>query len=353
MRFELTADEQMIRESVRRFVDAEVKPHAVEWDKRGELPVAVIRALAELGMMGMMVEPDLGGAGLGAMAAVIALEEIARGDASLALSAAVHNLIAMGTIEAAGSDEQKRRLLPAMARGERLGSAALSSSDLAAVPSGERWVLSGSASFVAPADPGALIVVHAGGASFVVDSQAHGLSIERIEGRLGLRASSMARVSFDRVDAEQLRGSALAVTEQQRLALAAVAVGIGQASVEASRQYALDRRQFERAIAEFQAIQWMIADMATEIDAARLLLLRAADLADRGEALDASAGEARVFAAEAAERAAMKAIQIHGGYGYTREFAVERYLRDAKVIKVLAGGVDVERSTIARSVLER
>jgi alkylation response protein AidB-like acyl-CoA dehydrogenase len=381
MDFELSGQERMIQDSVRRFCEAHVKPFAGEWDKKGTFPKEAVKGLAELGLMGMYVDADLGGAALDMASGVIALEEIARYDGSLALTVASHNGLAIGHIRRAGTEAQKKRWLPVLASGEKLGAWGLteanSGSDSAAMlttaskKGADRWILNGTKNFITQGTVGEVFVVMArtGGqdkkktqavSAFVLERGMKGFTQSPIHGKLGMRASDTAELRFEDVEVpdENRLGAVdgafadvMYVLERGRVGIGALGVGIARGALEESRQYGLDRHQFGKPIAEFQAIQWMLADMAVEVDAARLLVRRAAERADKGESLSPYASQAKLFASEASVRAAMKAIQIHGGYGYTREFPVERYLRDAKLLEIGEGTSEVQRMIIARSIL--
>lgn len=390
MRFELSDDQRMVQESVRRFVEAEVRPNARAWDEAEALPRDVLGGLAELGIMGMLVPSELGGAGLDFVSGTVAIEEIARYSGSLALAVASHNTLAIAHLCRAGTEEQQARWLPSLATGERLSAWALTepASRFAALASrsfddletcatkrGESWVLAGSKRSVVCGAEADLVVVIArtegdsdpasfGLGAFVVERGSRGLSARPIRGALGLRAADTADLELSSVEiSDQHRlgvpGNAasdvLAVLERARIGAAAVAIGLARGSLEEARAYALERRQFGKPIADFQAIQWMLADIATELDGARLLVRRAAALADSDQSLAPFAAQAKLYASELAVRAAMKAIQIHGGYGFTRDFPVERYLRDAKSLEIEPGQgtADVQRIAIARSLLGR
>ncbi|MFO0728136.1 MAG: acyl-CoA dehydrogenase family protein [Myxococcota bacterium] len=378
MNLQLTEDQRMIQDSVRRFVEAEVKPRAADLDERCAFPWEAVKGLAKLGMMGMATDPELGGAGLDTVSASIVIEEVARHDGSLALTLASHNGLCSGHIRQAGSEAQKKKWLPSLATAEKLGAWGLtepgSGSDAAgmrttAVKKGDRWVLNGSKIFITQGTVGEVFVILAstdkekkthGISAFILEKGMKGFSQRAIHGKLGMRASDTAELHFEDVEVpeENLLGKlnhgfidTLKVLDRGRIAIGALGVGIARGCLEESRAYALDRAQFGKPIAEFQAIQWMLADMATETDAARLLVRRAADLADRGQPFGTEASMGKLFASEAAVRAGMKAIQIHGGYGYTREFPVERYLRDAKLLEIGEGTSEVQRMVIARRVL--
>ncbi len=380
MRLELTADQQMIQDSVRRFVETEVKPIAGKLDQTCEFPWAAVKGLSQLGMMGMTVDPELGGAGLDVISTTIVIEEIARHDASLALTVASHNGLCTGHIKIAGTPEQKKKYLPQLASGSKLGAWGLtepnSGSDAAgmrttAVRRGDHWVLNGAKIFITQGTVGEIFVILAstekekkthGITAFIVEKGAKGFTQKSIHGKMGMRASDTAELHFEDVEVplENQLGAlnsgfidTLKVLDRGRIAIGALGVGLARGALEEARKYALDRQQFGKPIADFQAIQWMLADMATETDAARLLVRRAAALCEAGQTFTTEASMAKLFASEAAVRAGMKAIQIHGGYGYTSEFPVERYLRDAKLLEIGEGTSEVQRMVIARRLLGR
>ncbi|MEE2903590.1 MAG: acyl-CoA dehydrogenase family protein [Myxococcota bacterium] len=378
MNLELTEDQKMIQESIRRFAESEVKPRAAELDEKCEFPWSAVKGLSELGMMGMFVETEYGGSGLDYVSGTIAIEEIARYDASLALTLASHNSLCIGHIRVAGSEEQKKKWLPDLAAGKKLGAWGLtepnSGSDASgmlttAVKDGDSWVINGSKIFITQGTVGDVFVVLAktdgdraqhGISAFILEKGMKGFTQKAMHGKLGMRASDTAELYMENVivPAENLLGNlnegfidTLQVLDAGRIGIGALAVGIGRGALEESRNYALDRKQFGKPIGDFQAIQWMLADIATEIDAARLMVRRAAWTGDHGLPLTLASSQAKLFASEAATRAAMKAIQIHGGYGYTREFPVERYLRDAKLLEIGEGTSEVQRLVIARRIL--
>jgi alkylation response protein AidB-like acyl-CoA dehydrogenase len=380
MQLELSEDHRMIQESVRRFCEAEVKPRARELDQKGEFPHDAVRGLAKLGMMGMLTAPEYGGAGLDVLAAALVVEEVARFDGSVALTVSSHNGLASGHIRIAGNEAQKKRFLPPLASGEKLGAWGLtepgSGSDAAgmrttAVKKGDRWILNGSKIFITQGTVGEIFVVLAltdrekrthGVTAFVLEKGMKGFKQQGMHGKLGMRASDTAELHFEDVEVpdENRLGElghgfidTLKVLDRGRISIGALGVGIARGCLEESRAYALDRQQFGKPIADFQAIQWMLADMATEIDASRLLVHRAAYLCDLGQPFTLEASMGKLFASETAVRAGMKAIQIHGGYGYTNEFPVERYLRDAKLLEIGEGTSEVQRLVIARRLLGR
>lgn len=379
MDLELSEDHRLIQDTVRRFVESEVKPHAARLDASGEFPWAQVKGLAQLGMMGMLTPPEYGGAGLDTTAASIVVEEIARHDGSLALTVSSHNGLCSGHLRIGGNEAQKKRWLPALASGEKLGAWGLtepgSGSDAAgmrtnAVKKGDRWILNGSKNFITQGTVGDIFVVLAvtdakkkshGVSAFVLEKGMKGFSQRAIHGKLGMRASDTAELHFEDVEVpeENLIGQegeafidTLKVLDRGRISIGALGAGIARGALEESRAYSLDRAQFGKPISEFQAIQWMLADMATECDAARLLVRRASWLCDAGEPFGLEASMAKLVASEAAVKGSMKAIQIHGGYGYTREFPVERYLRDAKLLEIGEGTSEIQRLVIARRILQ-
>ena len=380
MDFQLDEAHLQIRQMVRDFCEAEVKPHARRWDESGEFPMSTVRKLGELGLLGVTVPEELGGAGLDMLALAVVVEEVARFDGSLALTVASHNGLGSGQIRFFGNDAQRKRWLAPLARGEKLAAWGLteagSGSDAAAlrttaVRRGDRWVLNGSKMFITQATVGDVFVVLArtspekaqkGITAFVLEKGMKGFGQRAIHGKLGMRSSDTGELTLEDVEVpddhrigEVDHGflDTLAILDRGRVSIGALAVGLGRGAIEESRAYAKERKAFGKPIAEFQAIAFSFADMATEIDAARLLVWRAASLADRGAPFTREASMAKVFASEAAMRATTKAIQIHGGYGYTRDFPVERYFRDAKLCEIGEGTSEVQRMVIARSLLRQ
>ncbi len=378
MDFELDDAHQQLRRTVRDFCEEVVQPAAHGWDERGEFPHDVVRQLGELGLMGISVPEEYGGAGMDALAVAVAVEELARSDGSRALTVASHNGLGSGHLRDFGSEAQKRRWLPALARGERLAAWALtepgSGSDAAglrttAVRRGDAWVLNGSKTFITQGSVGDVFVVLArtspgkaqkGITAFVLEKGAKGFTQKPIHGKLGMRSSDTAELHLEDVEVpdENRIGEidhgfldTLHVLDRGRITIGALAVGLGQGALEEARAYARERRAFGRPIADFQAVAFMIADMATEIAAARLLVHRAAALADAGRPFAKEASMAKLCASEAAMRATSRAVQIHGGYGYTRDFPVERRYRDAKLCEIGEGTSEIQRIVIARSIL--
>ena len=378
MDFQLTEEQLEFQRTVREFCEREVKPNARRWDESAEFPLATVRALGELGVMGMTVPPEYGGAGLDLVASSVVIEEVARYDGSLALTVASHNGLGTGHLLRFGSEELKRRFVPDLASGRKLAAWALteagSGSDAAglrtsAVRRGERWVLNGSKMFITQGTVGDVFIVLAlttperrqkGITAFLVERGAKGLSQRALKGKLGMRSSDTAELVMEEVevpDAHRLGAvdqgfiQTLQILDRGRIGVGALAVGLARGAMEDARAYAKERRAFGKPIAEFQAIGFALADMATEVSAARLLVRRAAALPDAGERFTREASMAKLFASEVAMRATSKAIQIHGGYGYTRDFPVERYFRDAKLCEIGEGTSEVQRMVIGRDVL--
>jgi alkylation response protein AidB-like acyl-CoA dehydrogenase len=378
MDFELPEELREIQRTVREFVAEEVRPRAREWDEKGEFPWDVVRKLGPLGIMGISVPEEYGGAGMGALATAVVVEEIARHDGSLALTVASHNGLGTGHILRFGTEAQRRRWIPPLARGEKLAAWGLtepgSGSDAAgmtttAVRRGDRWVLNGAKTFITQGTVGDTFVVLAktdparkqnGITAFVVEKGAKGFSQRSIHGKLGMRSSDTAELHLEDVEVpDDHRVGALnegftntlQILARGRITIGALAVGLGRGALEEGRAYAKDRKAFGRPIADFQAIAFMLADMATEISAARLLVHRAASLCDAGQPFAREASMAKLYASEAAMRATTRAIQIHGGYGYTKDFPVERYFRDAKLCEIGEGTSEVQRIVIGREIL--
>jgi alkylation response protein AidB-like acyl-CoA dehydrogenase len=379
MDFELPDDVRALQSSLHDFCEKRVKAQAREWDKTEKFPLEVVRALGELGALGIRVGEEFGGAGMGSLAVAVAVEETARYDGSLALTLASHNGLGTSHIRVFGSAAQKAKYLPKLATGEFLGAWGLtepgSGSDAAgmrttAVRKGEGWLLNGSKMFITQGTVGDVFVVLAltepakkqkGITAFILDKGHKGFSQKAIHGKLGMRSSDTAELHLDNVElpdsarlGELNMGflNTLAILDGGRITIGALAVGLGLAAIDASVRYAKDRSAFGQPIGEFQAIKWMLADMRTELDAARLLVYRAAALADAGHPYTREASMAKLFASEAANRACNKAVQIHGGYGYTREFPVERYLRDAKLCEIGEGTSEIQRGIISREVFK-
>ena len=377
MDFELSADQREIQSLAREFAQAEIEPNAAEWDRAHGFPRELFGKLAELGFMGVCIPEENGGAGADFLSYVLVLEELSRADAGVGVTVAVHTSAVSLPILGFGSDEQRSRFVPPLARGEVIGAFALTepgagsdagSLRTAAVGDGDGWTITGSKQWITNGAFGGTVLLFArtdqdtpgakGVSAFVLDGEQ--VRVTREEEKLGLNSSSTAdlridgvRIGRDRLLHEENRGFAVAMAtlDGGRIGIAAQAVGIARAAFETARDYALERRQFGKRIAEFQAIQWKLADMATEIDAARLLVYRAAWLKQEGRPHTEAGAKAKLFASELARRQTAEAIQVLGGYGYTKEFPVERYYRDAKITEIYEGTSEIQRLVIARSIL--
>jgi alkylation response protein AidB-like acyl-CoA dehydrogenase len=379
MDFELTADQREIQALARELANAEIAPNATTWDRQHRFPDELYPKLADVGLMGVCIPEEYGGAGADFLSYILVLEELSRADASVGVTVAVHTSATSLPILNFVTDEQKARFVPPLARGEQIGAFALtepgSGSDAGSLRTtaerdGDSWRITGSKQWITNGSRAGTFLLFArtdtgtrgprGISSFVLD--ASHVRITREEEKLGLNSSSTsdlvledARVEGDRLLHEEGRGFrvAMATLDGGRIGIAAQALGIAQAAYDVARQYALERRQFGRRIGDFQAIQWKLADMATEIDAARLLTYRAAWLKQSDRRHTVEGAKAKLFASEMARRQTAEAIQILGGYGYTKEFPVERYYRDAKITEIYEGTSEIQRLVIARSILGR
>ncbi len=378
MDFRLTEEQELLRRTVREFAEAEIRPHVMEWDEAQHFPVDLLPKLAALGLMGIQFPEEYGGAGRSAVDYCICIEELARVCPAIGLSVAAHNGLCTSHIAMFGSDEQKQRYLPRLATGEVLGAWGLTEagagSDAAgmrttAAKQGDHWVVNGAKTFITHGRIGGVMVViavtdrakgHRGISAFIVEQGTPGMSPGKKENKLGMRASDTSEVIFQdcRVPPSQLLGeegqgfiNTLQVLDAGRIGIAALAVGLAQGAYEAARGYALERRQFGQPIAGFQAIQWKLADHATRIEAARLLTYRAAYLKDRGKRVTKESAMAKLFASEAAVAAADDCVQIHGGYGFVKDYPAEKYFRDVKLVTIGEGTSEIQRLVIARQLL--
>ena len=377
MDFELTADQREIQALTRDLAEAEIVPNAPAWDREHRFPAELFPKLAELGLMGVCVPEEYGGAGADFLSYILVLEELSRADAGVGVTVAVHTSATTLPILAFGTEEQRARFVPPLARGERIGAFALtesgSGSDAGSLQTraerdGDGWRLTGSKQWITNGSVAGTFVLFArtdpstagarGVSCFVLD--AGHVRITREEEKLGLNSSTTsdlvlegALVERDRLLHEEGRGFrvAMATLDGGRIGIAAQALGIAQAAYDVARAYALEREQFGSRIADFQAIQWKLADMATEIDAARLLVYRAAWRKQQGLPHTAEGAKAKLFASEMARRQTAEAIQVLGGYGYTKEFPLERFYRDAKITEIYEGTSEIQRLVIARSIL--
>jgi alkylation response protein AidB-like acyl-CoA dehydrogenase len=379
MDFDFDEQHRLLRQSVREFARAEIAPNAQRWDREERFPTELVPKLASMGLLGIRIPEEYGGSGMDTQAYAICVEEIARVDGSTALTVASHNGLGTGHVLAFGTEEQKRRYLPEAASGRWLAAWALtepgSGSDSAALRTtarreGSGWVLNGTKAFITQGSVGGFCVVLArtdaeapkqqGITAFVVEHGTPGFSASKHLLKLGCRSSDTAELVFENVvvpEGQRVgavgRGFAdtMRILDRGRISIAAMALGLGYGALEKAASYAKERHAFGKPIAEFQAIQFSLADAKTELDAAALLVYRAAWIADRGEPHSKEAAIAKLFASEAATRACNTAVQVHGGYGYVREFDVERHLRDAKLCEIGEGTSEVQRMVIAKHVL--
>ncbi len=378
MDFAFTEQQRMIREAAADFAAREVAPLAAALDREERYPADIVRKLGEQGFMGMNVAPEYGGAGLDAVSYALAMEEISKACASTGVIMSVNNSLVCWPLETYGSEEQKRRFLPPLARGEQLGAFCLSEpnagTDAAnqqtrAARDGGEWVLDGTKNFITNGAHADLLIVfsqtdpalkHKGIAAFLVETTRPGFAVIAKEKKMGIRASDTAQLAFDhvRIPADHLLGKvgdgfkiAMSTLDGGRIGIAGQALGIAAAAYEAATAYAKQREQFGKPIASFQAIQWKIADMATRLDAARLLTWRAAWLKDQGQRHTEAAAMAKLYASETAGFIVDEAVQVFGGNGYSKEFPVERHFRDAKITEIYEGTSEAQRMVIAGSRL--
>ena len=375
MEFRYRDDQLLVRDTVREFARARIVPNADAWSDAGEFPVGLLPEFASLGLTGLAVPQDLDGAGLDTLTIAMVMEELGAADGSVALTLAAHNSLCIGHLLVGADEEQKRRWLPPLARGEYLGAWGLtepgSGSDAIAVQSRARrtadgYVLAGTKQFITNASLAGFYVVNTATAerrlsAFGIERGTAGIRAGKRERKMGLHASDTSQLVLedcavperDRIGAE---GAAFAdvkkVLDKGRIGIGALALGLGRASVETATAYAKQRKQFGRAIAEFELIQWKLATARTELDAARLLVHRAAALADAGAAFTVAASKAKLYASEAASRAANASLQVLGGYGYLRDYPVERHLRDARLMEIGEGTSEVQRIIIARDLVQ-
>ncbi|HTQ41191.1 MAG TPA: acyl-CoA dehydrogenase family protein [Polyangiaceae bacterium] len=379
MDFDFSEQHVLLRKSVREFAKAEIAPHAQTWDKEERFPRELVPKLAAMGLLGIRIPEEYGGAGLDTTSYAICVEEIARVDGSIALTVASHNGLGTGHVLSFGSEALKRKYLPKAVTGEWLAAWALtepgSGSDSAALRTtarrdGSGWILDGTKTFITQGSVGGFCVVLArtnpdvpkqrGITAFVVDHGTPGFTASKHLLKLGCRASDTAELTLDgvRVDDGQRVGEVdqgfadtMRILDRGRISIAAMALGLGYGALDMAVRYAKERKAFGKPIADFQAIQWMLADSKTELDAAAVLTYRAAWLADQGKVHTREAAMGKLFASEAATRACNASLQVHGGYGYVREFDVERHLRDAKLCEIGEGTSEVQRMVIAKHVL--
>src|SRR5690242_15191519 len=379
MDFQFTEEQEQLKRSVRQFAESEIRPHVMEWDEKSEFPLSVIKQLGKMGLMGVVFPSEYGGAGLGYVDYVVAVEELSRVDGSVGIIVAAHNSLCSNHIFIAGSEEQKRKYLPKLASGDFIGCWGLTepgsgsdagSARMTAVRRGRNWILNGTKTFITNghyADVAVIIAVtdkttgtH-GLSAFIVDRDTKGFRPGKKENKLGLRASDTAELIFEDcvIASENLLGKegdgfidAMRVLDGGRISIAALSLGIAQGAFESALKYSKERKQFGRAISDFQAIQWKLADMATEIDAARLLTFRAASMKDAGLKTTQESSMAKLYASEVAVRCANEGVQIHGGYGFIKDYPAEKYYRDVKLCTIGEGTSEIQRVVIARQLLK-
>jgi hypothetical protein len=376
---DLTAEQRQVRHAVREFAEQEIAPHVKEWDQTASFPAAIIPRLRELGLMGIIFPEKYSGGGMGYIEYATAVEELARVDGSVALIVAAHTSLCTNHIFLIGTDAQREKYLPGLASGKQLGCWSLTEAEAGSDAGGTRttaerkdggWVLNGIKTFTTNGSYADVCVAmavtnpslgHHGISAFIIEKGTPGFRSGHKESKLGMCASDTSEVIFEdcRLPPENLLGEeghgfidSLKVLDGGRISIAALAVGIAQGAFEAALTYSQQRRQFGRAIAEFQGIQWKLADMATEIEAARLLTYEAARLKDQGHSVTREASMAKLFASETAVRVSGEALQIHGGYGFLKDYPVEKFYRDARLCTIGEGTSEIQRLVIARTLLD-
>jgi alkylation response protein AidB-like acyl-CoA dehydrogenase len=380
MEFELSEEQQQIKMSVREFAEAEIAPHVMEWDESQHFPVELQPKMADLGFLGVLFPEEYGGAGMGYVEYATIIEELSRVDGSVGISVAAHNSLCSNHIFKYGSEDQKKKFLTPLASGAHLGAWGLTEPSAGSDASGTKstavrtdggWIVNGSKNFITHAIHADTCVAMAvtdraerskGISAFIFEKGRQGFSPSKKENKLGLRASETASVVFEDcfVPDENLLGeegqgfvNAMEILDGGRISIAALAVGIAQGAFESAVRYAKEREQFGKPISEFQGIQFKLATMATQIDAARLLMYRAASLKDRGKKTTKESSMAKLFASEISVEVCEEAIQIHGGYGYTKDYPAEKYWRDSKLCTIGEGTSEIQRIIIAREVLRQ
>jgi len=376
--FEVTESMKMVQQVARNFAEKEIRPVVMKYDESQDFPFEIIKKLGEMGFLGVIFPETYGGAGFGYLEYATIIEEISRVDPSIGLSIAAHNSLCSNHIYIFGNEAQKQKYLTELASGRKIGAWALteptSGSDAGgmlttATRDGDSYILNGSKNFITHGSVGNITVVMANGdrskgkkgiSAFIVENDSPGFIVSKKENKLGMRCCDTSALAFDncRVPKENLLGEegtgfaqALTVLDGGRISIAALAVGIGQGALDASIKYAKERKQFGKAIGEFQGIQWKLADMATEIEASRLLTYRAAFLKNQGKDVVRESATAKYFASEAAVRAANEGVQIHGGYGFIKDFPVEKFYRDVKLVTIGEGTSEIQKLVIARELL--
>ena len=379
MDFQLNEEQQQLRKSVREFAERELLPNVMKWDEANEFPLAAVKELGKLGLMGVIFPAEYGGAGLGYVEYVVAIEELSRVDGSIGITVAAHNSLCSNHIFVAGSEAQRKKYIPKLASGEFIGAWGLTepgagsdagSARMTATRKGDCWVLNGTKTFITNGHHADVILVlavtdkaaHTHGLSgFIVEKGTKGFRPGKKENKLGLRASDTSELIFEDccVPADALCGKegdgfidAMRILDGGRISIAALGLGMAQGAYEAALKYSKQRQQFGKPISEFQAIQWKLADMATEIDAARLLTLRAAAMKDAGRKTTLESSMAKLYASEVAVRVANECVQIHGGYGFIKDYPAEKFYRDVKLCTIGEGTSEIQRLVIARQLLK-
>ena len=379
MDFQLNEEQQHLKKSVREFAEREIAPNVMKWDEASEFPLSTVKELGKLGLLGIVFPSEYGGAGMGYVEYVTAIEELSRVDGAVGIIVAAHTSLCSNHIFLAGNEEQKKKYVSKLATGEFLGAWGLTepsagsdagSARLSARRKGSDWVLNGTKTFCTNGHYADAMVVIAvtdraakthGLSAFIVEKGTKGFRPGKKENKLGLRASDTAEMIFEDcvVPAGQLLGKegdgfidAMRVLDGGRISIAALSLGMAQGAYEAALKYSKERRQFGKAIGEFQAIQWKLADMATEIDAARLLTMRAASMKDAGMKTTLESSMAKLYASEVAVRCANEGVQIHGGYGFIKDYPAEKYYRDVKLCTIGEGTSEIQRLVIARQLLK-
>ena len=379
MDFQLNEEQLALKKSVREFAEREIAPNVMKWDEASEFPLQTVKELGKLGLMGIIFPTEYGGAGSGYVEYVIAVEELSRVDGSIGIIVAAHNSLCSNHIYIAANEAQRKKYLTKLTTGEFIGAWGLTepgsgsdagSARMTAVKKGNEWVLNGTKTFITNghyADVCVVIAVtdktaHTHGLSaFIVEAGTKGFRAGKKENKLGLRASDTAELIFEDcvIPAENLVGKegdgfvdSMRVLDGGRISIAALSLGIGQGAYEAALNYSKERKQFGKAISDFQAIQWKLADMATELDAARLLTMRAADMKDKKMKTTQESSMAKLYASEVAVRCANESVQIHGGYGFIKDYPAEKYYRDVKLCTIGEGTSEIQRLVIARQLLK-
>ena len=379
MDFQLNDEQLQLKKSVREFAEREIAPHVMEWDEAGEFPLATIKELGKLGLMGIIFPPEYGGAGMGYVEYVTAIDELSRVDGSVGIIVAAHTSLCSNHVFLAGNEAQKKKYIPKLASGELIGAWGLTepssgsdagSARMTASRSKGGYILNGNKTFITNGHYADVLVVIAitdrtahthGLSAFIVEKNTKGFRPGKKENKLGLRASDTSELIFEDcfIPAENLLGKegdgfidAMRVLDGGRISIAALSLGMGQGAYVAALKYSKQRRQFGKPISDFQAIQWKLADMITEIDAARLLTMRAASMKDAGMKTTLESSMAKLYASEVAVRCANEGVQIHGGYGFIKDYPAEKFYRDVKLCTIGEGTSEIQRLVIARQIIK-